>query len=74
MPTQEELGTIWQHAKDGQYGKNLTVVKPEIHIDDASEQVFSIPNQDGSARDGYQRKPGNEWEPMLFVGEAREYE
>lgn len=74
MRTQEELDAIWQNAKDGKYGKNSNVIKPEIGVDDDSEQVLSIPNQDGSARDVYRRKPGNEWKPMPFVGEAREYE
>jgi hypothetical protein len=73
VPTQQELDAIWQKAKDGEYGNNSGVIKPEVVVDDESEQVLSIPNQDGSARDVYRRKPGHEWEAAPFVGETHEY-
>ena len=74
MHAQQEIDAIWRDAKDDKYGDNPDTIKPEIVVDDESEQVISINEKDGSARTVYRRKPVQEWELAPSVGESDEYE
>lgn len=60
--SEREIQAHWNDIRDGKYGNDPEVIKPEILIDDGIEQVISIPNADGTDRKSYRRKSGGIWE------------
>lgn len=58
MRTQDQLNGIWIDAKAGRY-KGVGDFVPEVVVDDEAENVMSLPNDDGTARLLFSRKPPN---------------
>lgn len=58
LRTQGQLNQIWIDVKAGQF-KGVGDFVPEIHVDDEVENVMSLPNDDGTDRVHYSRKPPN---------------
>ena len=56
--TQDQLNEIWINAKAGRY-KVVGDFVPEVEVDDEAEHVMSLPNDDGTARVFFSRKPPN---------------
>ncbi len=68
--SQERLDEIW--AETGRVGGGVFQANPSHHqpkrlVDDEAEQVMSVPNQDGTERELYRRKPGQQWEIANWV-------
>jgi hypothetical protein len=47
MRTQSEITEIWDAIGQGRYGNDPAIRKPRRVVDDAVEQVLSIPTEDG---------------------------
>jgi hypothetical protein len=67
--TQEQLDAIWQNIKKGKYKKvagkllGFVTISPERLFSDECGDAMSIPNNDGTHRDYYRRKPQSaKWE------------
>ena len=67
MKTQIELTDIWDAIGAGKYGTDPADSRPRRVVDDANEQVMSIPTGDGTALDDYSRTPGGLWEPTRYT-------
>lgn len=66
----ERLDEIWietGRVDGGAYQANPPAHQPKRLVDDAAEQVMSVPNEDGSERELYRRKPGHAWEVANWV-------
>ena len=69
MRTQSEITNIGDAIGQGKYGNDPTVRKPRREVDDAAEQVLSIPTEDDMGLEHHSRKPGGTWEPTRYVGQ-----
>lgn len=67
------LDEIWIEigkVDGGAFQANPPAHQPKRLADDAAEQVMSVPNEDGSERELYRRKPGQPWEVANWVPAA----
>jgi hypothetical protein len=69
MRTQSGITEIWDAIGQGEYGNDPTASRPRRVVDDAVEQVLSIPTEDGTGLEHFSRKPGGIWEPTRYVGQ-----
>lgn len=64
--SQNELNLIWANMIEGKYRDSD--YKPEPIPSEAGTDIMSIPNNDGTERNIYERKNGGQWEKVPFIG------
>jgi hypothetical protein len=69
MRSQKELERIWEDIHQCSYGKDPSISKPTILVEDETEHVMSIPNINAIDIEAYSRKLGQPWEIVPYVGE-----
>ncbi|MGV8894210.1 MAG: hypothetical protein ACOH2K_14970 [Burkholderiaceae bacterium] len=65
--SEQQLNDFWQaikkpeNAKKSVEAENSLIPALQIHCEDDVAQIMSLPNEDGTARDIYVRRPGDKW-------------
>lgn len=68
MRNQEELNHIWAGILGGGFGNDPLTIAPQRVVTEPGLEIMTIPSSDGTRRDIYQRRQGEDWEQVENVG------